>query len=281
MLPAMSKTVLVSGCSTGFGFRAARALAIRGHEVFAGLPEPAGRHEQRAEELREAGAIPFALDVAQDASVISGVEGVLAQSDGRLEVVVSGAAYSVMGPLEACRPEQLLSMLNTNVVGALRLFRAVLPTMRAAGGGRVVQLTSGLGRAAIPFMGVYSASAWAQECFAETLHYEARAFGIEVVVLEPSFYRDQGLPRKPVGDEDRIAAYQAQLVALAERMQDDGPDEAGDAEEVADAVVFAVEAQQVPLRTAIGAAARELLELRARLTAAEYEREILDRAGLA
>ena len=190
------------------------------------------------------------------------------------------AAYAVMGPLEACRPDQLLAMLNTNVVGALRLFRAALPTMRAAGRGRIVQLTSGLGRAAVPFMGVYSASAWAQECFAEVLSYEAAAFGVEVAILEPANYRDGGQPRKPVGDGDRLAPYQPQLVAFAERMhQTDEPPE-GDPDEVARAVVETVEAEVVPLRTPIGDSARALLELRARLTADEYEQEILDRTGL-
>ena len=277
--------VLVTGCSTDFGFRTAQALAHRGHTVVAGLREPRGRGRENAEALGALATEGLAvrtvpLDVDDDASVAAAMSHALDYLEGRLDVLVNTAAYAVMGPLEACRPDQLLAMLNTNVVGALRLFRAALPTMRAAGRGRIIQLTSGLGRAAVPFMGVYSASAWAQECFAEVLSYEAAAFGVEVAILEPANYREGGQPRKPVGDVDRLAVYQPQLVAFAERLHqtDEPPD--GDLEEVARAVVETVEAEVVPLRTPIGESARALLELRARLTADEYEQEILDRTGL-
>lgn len=274
------KSVLVSGCSTSFGRRAVRALAARGHTVVAGLPAPHGRHADQVEALAEVATV-VSLDVDHDDSVNAGVAAALEATGGRIDVLVNTAAYTVMGPLEACPPDQLLSMLNTNLVGALRLFRAVLPVMRAAGAGRIVQFTSGLGRAVVPFMGVYSAGAWAQECFAEALHYEASAFGVEVTILEPAGYRDEGLPRKPVGDADRLAPYHAQLVALAERMQcvDQAP--SGDPAEVSAAVVNAVEAHTTALRTPIGFAAHELLELRTRLTAAEYEAEIMKRTGLA
>jgi len=275
-----SKSVLVSGCSTSFGWRAARALAKRGHTVVAGLPAPAGRHSERAAALAGHGAHVVALDVATDESVEQGVAAALEATGGGLDVLVNTAAYTVMGPLEACLPEQLLSMLNTNVAGALRLFRAVMPVMRDAGAGRIVQLTSGLGRAVVPFMGVYSAGAWAQECFAEALHYEAATFGIEVAILEPAFYRDEGPPKKLVGDPNRLAPYQDQLVALADRMQRMEQAPKGDPEEVARAVVEAVCADELPLRTPIGRAARELLELRARLTADEYEAEIMKRSAL-
>ncbi len=285
MLDHGPRHVFVAGCSTDFGFRAARALARRGHRVVAGVREPEGRGRHNAEAL---GALAIGgdrllvvpLDVDDDASVTAATGHALEHLDGRVDALVNTAAYSVMGPLEACPPDQLLAMLNTNVVGALRLFRAVLPAMRASGQGRIVQLTSGLGRAAVPFMGVYSASAWAQECFAEVLSYEAAAFGVEVAILEPANYRDGGQPRKPVGDQDRLEVYEPQLVAFAERLhQTDRPPE-GDPEEVAQALVDTVEAVAVPLRTPIGESARALLELRARLTADEYEREILERTGL-
>ena len=138
MLPGMgdsSKSVLVSGCSTSFGWRAARALSARGHTVVAGLPEPEGRHRERADLLRADGASVVSLDVDHDASVAEGLRVALRATNGELDVLVNTAAYTVMGPLEACRPNQLLSMLNTNVVGALRLFRAVMPVMRGAGHG--------------------------------------------------------------------------------------------------------------------------------------------------
>lgn len=219
------------------------------------------------------------LDVDRDESVAEAVAAALRITGGRLDVLVNTAAYSVLGPLEACAPDQLLAMLQTNVVGALRLFRAVLPVMRDQGGGRIVQLTSGLGRVVLPFMGVYAASAWAQEAFAEVLAYEVAAFGVEVAILEPAGYRQGGQPQKPVGDTARLDAYEAALIAFGERVQTSAPPE-GDPEEVARAVVAAVEARKMPLRTAVGESARQLLAMRDTMTGPAFEREIRARTGL-
>ncbi len=281
------KFILLSGCSSGFGYRTARELARRKHCVFAGFRDPDGRNSDKAQGLlrfaREGGFSleVVKLDVDDERSVADAVALLLSRSEGRLDALVSTAAYSVMGPLEACPPAQLLAELNTNVVGALRLFRAVLPVMRRQGGGRILQVTSGLGRAAVPFMGPYGISAWAQECCAEVLSYEAAAFGVEVGILEPGAYHtDMGGPAvKPVGDEDRLHVYEPQLVAFAEKLQStDQPK--GDPEEVARAVADAVESETIALRTVIGESANELVRLRTESTTGEFKTAIIDRTGL-
>ncbi|MFN3202376.1 MAG: SDR family NAD(P)-dependent oxidoreductase [Bradymonadia bacterium] len=301
--PRQSQAVLVTGCSGGFGFRAARSLGRAGHRVIAGLRAPEGSNRPQATALTGTAVaegwevLCLPLDVDDTASVEGAVEEATRWA-GPLDTVVNTAAYSVMGPLEACTPEQLLSMLNTNVVGALRLFRAVLPQMRGAGAGRIIQLTSGLGRAAVPFMGIFAAGAWAQECFAEVLAYEAAAFGVDVAILEPAGYshaegsppdgltgerretRRGGPPLKMVGDTDRLPAYERQLVSFAEHLRrNDTPE--GDPEEVAEAVVRAVEALNVPLRTPVGTAAKALIDLRSEKRGADYEQAITELTGLA
>lgn len=276
--------VLVSGCSGDFGFRAARALARRGHAVVAGLRvSEHGQANQRALEslARDEGlsirCTP--LDVDDDNSVQQAIDNAVTILNGRLDGLVNSAAYSVLGPLEACEPSQLLALLNTNVVGALRLFRAVLPVMRAQGKGRIIQITSGLGRAVVPFMGPYAASAWAQECLAEVLSYEAGSFGIEVAILEPEGYREGGVPKKPVEDAERLAAYEDQLLALGEQIQ--RPDtHHGDPEDVARAVVRVIESDRIThLRTPIGDDAEELIEMRNTMTTGEWKRTILKKTG--
>lgn len=277
------RVVLVSGCSAGFGFRSARALARAGHHVVAGIRSFSVHGQQYAAELKGLRAeghriqlVPLDVDRADsvDAAVRAAME-----AFGRIDVMVNTAAYSVLGPLEACRPEQLAAMLDTNVVGALRLFRAVLPVMRAQGSGRILQLTSGLGRVVLPFMGVYAASAWAQEAFAEALAYEAQGFGVEVAIVEPAGYRKGGRPRKPVGDTRRLEAYADALIEFGERVNQSEP-AGGDPEEVARAIVELVEAESVPLRTPVGAAALELLRMRRTMTAEAFEQEIYRRTGL-
>ncbi len=291
MLPAMSTpandrlSILVAGCTAAFGHRAALALARRGHRVIAGLREPLGRGRNIAAELgahARADALDLRvveLDVDNDDSVQAAVASARHATYEHLDVLVNTAAYGVFGPLEACPPDQLLALLNTNVVGALRLYRAVLPAMRAQGSGRIVQLTSGLGRAVLPFMAPYAASAWAQECFAEALAMEVAPFGVRVAIVEPSGYRESAGLQKPVGDSERVEAYQSQLIRIAERLQSGGATD--DPAEVVDAIVRLVEADEVPLRTPVGAAAKELVTLRRRLDFEEYERAVLARAGLA
>lgn len=284
-----TKTVLLSGCSGDFGFLAARALATRGHRVFAGLREPEDRGQLKAQALRQLQSqglqiFPIELDVDQNESIEGALKFALSQGNGRIDCVISAAGYSVLGPIEACPPEQFLQMLNTNLVGQLRLYRAVLPQMRAQGFGRIVQLTSGLGRAVLPFTGIYASGAWAQECLAESLALEAADFGIEVAILEPAGYRAGGLPRKAVLDEVRLQPYERQLVALSEQLHnpDENPgssQEKTPLEEVSMAVVHAVEAEKISLRTPVGKDAEALVTLRQQLTADEYEREIRKRAG--
>lgn len=281
--PPGTRSVLISGCSGDFGLRAARALARAGHQVFAGLRrgEHGGQNRAQLEVLAAAGA-PITcvdLDVNDTAQVEASVAQTLELTGGTLDVLVNTAAYSILGPLEACEPEQLLAMLDTNVVGTLRLLRAVLPTMRAQGKGRIIQVGSGLGRAALPFMAPYAASAWAIEGFVEALSYEAHTFGVDVAILEASGYRDGGPPRKPVSDQSRLDAYQEQLLAFGEQVRRED-ENAGDPEEVARAIVSAVEAQTVRLHTPVGEGAQELVALRDTLTTGEFSREILKRSGL-
>lgn len=280
-----SKSVLIAGCSSPLGMASAIALARRGHQVIAGIREPEARGLQAAQQLAQIAqeetllVHTVALDVDQSSSVHAAVEAARKLTGDRLQVLVNMAAYAVLGPLEACHPDQLLDMLNTNVVGALRLFRGVLPLMRAQSAGRIVQITSGLGRAVLPFMAPYAASAWAQECFAEALAMEAQSFGVQVAILEPAAYREGGGPTKPVGDADRLAPYEAQLIALAEHLQSQGGG-GEDPDELVAAVVHAVEAQSQPLRTVVGRSAQELVALRKSLPFEAYEREVRRRAGL-
>lgn len=283
-----ARNVLVAGCSGGYGFRAARELAGRGHRVFAGLRDPDGSNASQRDRLAEFARTTghnlrcLHLDVNDPATLEEAVA--TATADSALDAVVNTAAYAVMGPIEACRPEQLLRLLDTNVVGALRLFRSVMPALRAAGRGRIIQVTSGLGRAAVPFMGVYAATAWAQECLAEVLHYEAAFFGVEVGILEPAAYRSElgGPSVKPVGDEDRLAFYQQQLVAFGETLRSEAEDEsiAGDPDEVARAIADAIAADVLPIRRPVGESARKLVEFRSARTTGEYRRDILERTGL-
>jgi NAD(P)-dependent dehydrogenase (short-subunit alcohol dehydrogenase family) len=110
---------------------------------------------------------------------------VLRETGGRIDLLVNNAGYFSFGALEDVLPEELRAQFETNVIGAHRVTRAVLPAMRARRAGRVVFLGSLSGLVALPMMGPYHASKWALEALVESLRYELLTFGIRVVLIEP------------------------------------------------------------------------------------------------
>jgi NADP-dependent 3-hydroxy acid dehydrogenase YdfG len=149
-------TVLVTGCSSGFGDKIARTLAWHGHHVYASMRDVGQRNSSSARQLREWAAMSqyplhvVELDVTKDASVESAVDKVMA-AEGQIDVVVNNAGTSAAGPLKSLSVAQMASLLDTNVLGPMRVNRGVLPTMRARHSGLIIWITSGVGRRAAQF----------------------------------------------------------------------------------------------------------------------------------
>lgn len=180
--PAM----LITGASSGIGEAVARRFAARGWRVWASMRTPAQAQALRDEAAARGWALRTpSLDVTDDRSVETTVAELLAVTGGRLDVLVNNAGYFSVGALEDVRPDELRAQLETNVIGAHRVTRAVLPAMRARRSGRVAFLGSLSGLVALPMMGAYHASKWALEALAESLRYELVQFGIRVVLIEP------------------------------------------------------------------------------------------------
>jgi NAD(P)-dependent dehydrogenase (short-subunit alcohol dehydrogenase family) len=131
------------------------------------------------------------LDVTRDDSVRQAVGDVLAETGGRLDVLVNNAGYYAFGPLEETSPDELRAQLETNVIGVHRVTCAVLPAMRARRGGTVVVLGSISGKVAIPIVGPYHASKWALEGMIEAWRLELIPFGVRVALVEPGPFRTE------------------------------------------------------------------------------------------
>lgn len=182
--------VLITGSSSGIGHALARRFAARGWVVFASMRTPAKGEALRAEARERGWSLHTPqLDVSDDGSVDRAVSALLAQTGGRLDLLVNNAAYYLFGPLEETSPDELRAQLETNVVGVHRVTRAALPAMRAAGRGRIVILGSLSGLVTLPVVGPYHASKWAIEAWAESLRYELSPLGIQVVLIEPGPFR--------------------------------------------------------------------------------------------
>ena len=182
----MSKKILITGCSSGFGLDAAQTLARKGHHVYATMRAVDGRNASKAQALREfaqaegASISVHEMDVTSDASVQDAV----AEMDV-IDVVINNAGYGYGGPVESFEGEEILAQLDLNIVGTARVTNAVLPQMRERGDGLIIQVSSTAGRAAFPGFGVYHASKWGLEGMSEGMRYELAPLGIDVVIVEP------------------------------------------------------------------------------------------------
>jgi NAD(P)-dependent dehydrogenase (short-subunit alcohol dehydrogenase family) len=171
--------ILITGCSSGIGRASALHLAARGHTVYA-----TARRTETLTELAAAGCRTLALDVCDEASAQAAVDAIEAEH-GAVGGLVNNAGYAVSGAIEALDLEAVRIEFETNVFGYLRMAGLVLPGMRRAGRGRIVNLSSVAGRVTMPGAGAYAATKYAIEAISDALRFEVRGFGVQVVVIEP------------------------------------------------------------------------------------------------
>ncbi len=176
------RAVVLTGASSGLGWAAALHLETLGFQVFAGVRKVKDGERLLAESLH--GRIrPVILDVT-DPDQIRAAAKEVEQTTGSLWALVNNAGISIPGPLECLDPDRLRLQLDTNVVGQLAVIQAFLPMLRASKG-RIVNVTSGLGRIAVPYLGAYAAAQFAKEGMSDALRRELKPFGVSVSVVQP------------------------------------------------------------------------------------------------
>jgi NADP-dependent 3-hydroxy acid dehydrogenase YdfG len=175
--------VLITGCSTGIGRATAERLARRGLTVYA-----TARRLESIEDLKEAGCRTLALDVTDEGSMRAAVEAVEA-ADGAVGALVNNAGYSQSGAVETIPLDEVRRQFETNVYGLLRMCQLVLPGMRAAGRGRIVNVSSMGGKLTFPGGGIYHATKYAVEAISDAMRFEVRGFGVHVSVIEPGLIK--------------------------------------------------------------------------------------------
>lgn len=203
----MSKTILVTGTSSGFGKDTALTLQAAGHRVFGTMRGITGKHRDAAQELQAKGIELIELDVTDDASVDAAFQSLFQQTGGRLDVLVNNAGLMIQGISEAITTEQTRQMFDVNVLGIQRVLRAALPQMRRSQSGLVINVGSILGRVTIPFLGLYGATKFAVEALTESYRYELSQLGIDVVLVQPSAYPTNLYAHLNAGDAEREKEY--------------------------------------------------------------------------
>lgn len=183
----MTKKILITGASGGFGKLTVLTLLQKGHQVAASMRDINGKNKNVADELETAGAKIIEIDVTDDTSVTNGVKKAITDLGG-LDVLINNAGMGVLGMQEFFTPTDFQKVFDINVFGVQRMNRAVVPYFREKKNGLIVYTSSLLGRIALPFYGAYQSSKWALEALAENYRVELSGFGIENCIVEPGGY---------------------------------------------------------------------------------------------
>lgn len=280
----MNKTALITGASSGFGLLTSVTLAKHGWRVLATMRD-LNRREKLEAAARDAGVLDriecLALDVT-NAGQIAATADSIARRDVPLHALVNNAGFAVPGFAEDVTDEELREQFETNFFGAAAVTRALLPQMRRQGFGHVVMVSSISGRTGFPGVSSYAASKFALEGWAETLRYEMKGLGIQVVLVEPgSFETDiwtrnarvtAGLRDPKPENAERITRWRRRL--------DESAKSRANPQIVADLIAGILENPHPKLRYVVGKDARMALMMRRILPATIFERMIVKLSGV-
>lgn len=253
----MKKVVLITGASAGIGKETAAFLQKNGYIVYG-----AARRVDKLKELEQLGVKTLAMDVTDDASMIKGVQTIIA-TEGRLDILVNNAGFGSYGAVEDVTLEDAKYQLEVNVFGAARLMQLVLPYMRKQQFGKIVNISSIGGKFAMPFGGWYHASKFAIEGLSDSLRNEVKPFGIDVIVIEPGGIKSEwgGIAMDSLVKVSGETAYKG-MVAKMDRSFKEANDKIPGPEIIAELIKKAIEAKKPKARYAAGYMAKPLLLLR-------------------
>jgi NAD(P)-dependent dehydrogenase (short-subunit alcohol dehydrogenase family) len=260
---AVSRAVLITGCSSGIGRATAERLAARGWRVYA-----TARDVGKIKDLAERGCMVLPLDVTDEASMRNAV-GEVERREGAVGVLVNNAGYSQSGAVEAVPMEKVRRQFETNVFGLVRMCQLALPGMRRQGWGRIVNISSMGGRLTFPGGGNYHATKYAVEAISDALRFEVAGFGVGVVIVEPGLIRT-GFADAATGSMEGTTAggpYASFDAAVAKAVRDNyerGPflKLGGGPETVAATIERAITAERPRARYAVTPSAHLFIGLR-------------------
>jgi NAD(P)-dependent dehydrogenase (short-subunit alcohol dehydrogenase family) len=267
----MSKRVwLITGVSSGFGRHITEQLLQRGDRVVGTVRKPesvANLAEQYPETFRRE-----VLDV-RDTETMREIVNRTTADFSRIDVLVSNAGYGLFGAAEELSDEQIDALIATNLTGSIQLIRAVLPHMRAVGGGRIIQLSSYGGQVAFPGNSMYHATKWGIEGYVESVAQEVASFGIGMTLVEPGGARTE-FRYGSAQVAELLPAYDNNpahnFLAMLDPAKGLAP---GDPARMAARIIESVDVEPAPMRLVLGSAALEstLKVLRKRI--ADFEEQ--------
>jgi NAD(P)-dependent dehydrogenase (short-subunit alcohol dehydrogenase family) len=271
------KIILITGTNSGFGWLAANSCAALGHKVYATMRDTKGRNADKAKALAQQVNIEV-LDVdIKSSSSVNDAIAMIIDKEGKIDVVVNNAGIYAVGIAETFTAEDVTSIMDVDVTGTWRTIRAALPQMRKQGKGLIINISSLAGRFSFPFQTIYNSAKFALEGLTEGLHYEVKALGVDVVLIQPGAFPTEIFGKAVTGSDDTViggygdlAKVPAQIGAgIAQLFETAKPD----AQLVADAIVRLIDTPggKRPLRAVVDPVTGHLMEIANKQVQEQYD----------
>lgn len=269
----MSKTILITGASSGIGKATAHHFQEKGWNVVATM-----RNEKDGADLASLNNVLVTkLDVTDDSSIQTAIDKATSQFGG-IDVLVNNAGYGAGGPMEATPMDKIKRQFDVNVFGLLATTQAVLPIMRKQKAGTIVNISSIGGRVTLPFFSLYHGTKWAVEGITESLQYELGPIGIKLRIVEPGAIATDFAGRSlDFNNDESLTEYQGTLNQFMQAMQN-AVSNASPAKKVAEVIDEAIHGDQ--LRYLAGEDAEQMMAARNAMSDKEYLAQARERFGL-
>ena len=273
----MNKVALITGASSGIGFETSLTLARNEFRTFATM-----RNLSKSRKIREIAKkerLPLTvipLDVNDNASIRTAIQNILAEAR-RIDVVINNAGYGLFGAVEDLSMDKIIDQFETNFFGAVRVIKSVLPIMRNQRSGTILNISSMVGRVAMPLNSVYVASKFALEGFSESIRHELSKFGINVILIEPGIVRTGFFDNlQKSKNEAAKSPYSALLKRRLSRFKSVSESNSSSPSQVAMTILKALQSKSSNFRYIVGEDAITVLEKRKVLSDIKFERWIWD-----
>jgi NAD(P)-dependent dehydrogenase (short-subunit alcohol dehydrogenase family) len=268
----VEKVALVTGSSSGIGFETALLLSKSGFHTYASM-----RNLEKSKNITEivnTENLPLRviqLDVNDDISVKNAINKIIAEN-GRIDVIINNAGYGLFSPIEDITLDQVKEQFETNFFGVVRLVKEVLPVMRKQRNGIIVNVSSGAGRVAIPVSSAYVATKFALEELSESMRYELKEFGINIIIIEPGVIRTNFVENmKTAGTRSRSESPYADLIGRTLKGFGGLMDNSSPPKLVAEAILNAITSKEPEIRYVVGDDAKSIMKVRKSTSDKEFE----------
>jgi NAD(P)-dependent dehydrogenase (short-subunit alcohol dehydrogenase family) len=263
---------VVTGSSSGIGLETALLLARSGFQTYATMRDL--KKSKDVTEIANAENLPLTviqLDVDYDRSVKDAISQIVTENK-RIDVLVNNAGYGLFSPIEDVTLRKVKEQFETNFFGVVRVTREVLPTMRKQRKGTIVNVSSVAGRVGIPVLSAYAATKFALEGFSESMRYELKEWGINIVIIEPGAIKTKVFENVKTGDvRSSSESPYADLIERASKGFGRMMDNISSPKLVAEAILNAITSKEPEIRYVVGDDAEYIVKIRKNSTDKEFE----------